>query len=216
MACPSTRAPAMIEAALAIPPATWLALVLATWALNLTPGSDVMFITASGAAGGTRAAVAAALGISAASLFHVGLAVLGVASLIAASDTALAVLRWGGAAYLVWLAVQLWRAPPPPARPGAAAIRRAFLRGAVNNILNPKVSIFVLAFLPQFADPARGPAWAQILALGIVFALVSVPVNVGWALVAGTLGGHLRRFGRGMNRLAATLLAGLAARLAWS
>lgn len=207
---------AMFGAVLAIPAPVWLALLLATWALNLTPGSDVMFIAASGAAGGVPAASAAALGICFGALFHVALAVLGVAALIAASETAFLLLKWGGAAYLLWLAVTLWRAPPPGPRTGAAGMRRAFLRGAVNNILNPKVSIFVLAFLPQFADPARGPLWAQMLALGLVFAAASVPVNLGWALLAGALGAGLRRFGRVMNRVASVILAGLAARLAWS
>jgi threonine/homoserine/homoserine lactone efflux protein len=206
----------MLDAVLAIPPATWIALVAATWALNLTPGSDVMFITASGAAGGRAVAAAAALGICTGALFHVALAVLGVASLIAASDTAFTILKWGGALYLGWLALHLWRAPPPDTRAGATALRRAFRRGALNNVLNPKVSIFVLAFLPQFADPSRGALWAQMLALGLVFAIASIPINLGWALLAGTLGAGLRRFGRAMNRVSAAILGALAVRLAWS
>ncbi len=93
-------------------------------------------------------------------------------------------------------------------------MRRAFLKGALNCALNPKVSVFVLAFLPQFADPARGPVWPQILALGLVFALGSIPVNVAWGLAAGALAAPIRRLGRVMNRISAAVFVLLAARLA--
>jgi threonine/homoserine/homoserine lactone efflux protein len=174
-----------------------------------------MFISASGAAGGHVAGAAAGLGVSAGSLVHVAIAALGVASLIAASEVAFDLLRYGGAAYLLYLAWGLWRAPPPQAERGSRTVRRAFLRGALNNILNPKVSIFVLAFLPQFTDPARGPVWQQIVILGLMLGLASVPVNCAWGLLAGSLGAFLRRFGRAMNRVAALVFAGLAARLVW-
>jgi threonine/homoserine/homoserine lactone efflux protein len=207
---------AMIETWAAMPAAVLVTFLLACWVLNLTPGSDVMFISASGAAGGPAAGLAAGLGVSAGSLFHVAIAALGVASLIAASELAFDVLRYGGAAYLLYLAWRLWRAPPPSAERGSRTMRRAFLRGALNNILNPKVSIFVLAFLPQFTDPARGPVWQQIVILGLVLGLASVPVNSGWGLLAGALGTPIRRFGRAMNRVAAVVFAGLAARLVWA
>jgi threonine/homoserine/homoserine lactone efflux protein len=199
----------------AIPLSTWIAFMLATWALNLTPGSDVMFISASGASGGRAAGIAAALGVSTGSLVHVALAVLGVASLIAASDLAFDLLRYGGAAYLLWLAWGLWRAPPSSPGSGAGSVRRAFARGALNCILNPKVSVFVLAFLPQFTDSSRGPVWRQVAALGIAFAVASVPVNVGWGMLAGILGKGIRRLGRAMNRVSSLVFVGLAARLAW-
>lgn len=204
----------MIETLLAIPPATWAAFLAAGIALNLTPGSDVMFISASAAAGGRRAGLAAAMGIVAGSLFHVLLAVLGVAALIQASQAAFLALKWGGAAYLLWIAVSFWRAPPPA--PGRAApAGRAFRRGVVNCALNPKVSIFVLAFLPQFTDPARGPVWQQIAILGVAFCAASIPVNCGWALLAAAAGSGLRRLGRVMNRVAAGVMALLALRLVW-
>ncbi|MCR8724975.1 LysE family translocator [Frigidibacter sp. ROC022] len=206
----------MLELLPAIPAATWFTFLAASIALNLTPGSDVMFISASAAAGGPRAGVAAALGISAGSLLHVALAVLGVAALIQSSQAAWLILRWGGAAYLLWLAWGLWRAPPPGRTTGGnRRAWRAFRRGAANCALNPKVSVFVLAFLPQFADPALGPLWVQIALFGLVFALGSVPVNIGWALAASALGAPIRRAGRMMNRLAAGVFALLAARLVW-
>ncbi|MDT8346145.1 MAG: LysE family translocator [Thermohalobaculum sp.] len=193
---------------------TILTFMAASLTLNLTPGADVMFITASGAAGGPRAGVAAGLGVSIGSLWHVGLAAGGVAALIAAEPVLFDALRWGGAAYLMWLAVQAWRAGPPEPGQGAADVWRAFRRGALTNILNPKVAVFVLAFLPQFVRPEAGHAWAQIAALGVLFAVGSVPVNCGYGLMAGHFAARLRRAGRVMNRLSAIVFGGLAARLA--
>jgi threonine/homoserine/homoserine lactone efflux protein len=206
----------MIETVLAIPGSTWLAFLLAVWVLNLTPGSDVMFISASGMAGGPRAGVAAGAGVSFGTLFHVTLAALGVASLLAASPAAFAVLRWGGAIYLAYLAWTMWNAPPAERRRGQAKAGKALRRGALNTALNPKVALFVLAFVPQFTDPARGPLWQQFLALGAFHVVASLPVNMSWGLLAGSLAAPMRRFGQTLNRISAAIFAGLAARLVWS
>ncbi|MFN3261931.1 MAG: LysE family translocator [Pikeienuella sp.] len=194
--------------------ATLLAFLLASVALYVTPGADMMFISASGAAGGVRAGLAAALGVSLGSLFHVGLAAGGVAALIAAYPAAYDALRWAGAAYLLWLAWRSWRARPAASGEGAGRARAAFARGALTNMLNPKVSLFVLAFLPQFADPARGPVWLQIALLGALFALASIPFNCLWGALGGALAARVRRAGRALNRIVALVFAGLAARLA--
>jgi len=193
---------------------TILTFMAASLTLNLTPGADVMFITASGAQGGARAGVAAALGVTAGSLWHIGLAAGGVAALIAAEPALFDALRWIGAAYLAWLAIQAWRAGPPEAGRGSADVWRAFRRGALTNMLNPKVAIFVLAFLPQFVRAEAGPVWVQILVLGGLFAAGSVPVNCAYGLMAGHFAARLRRAGRVMNRLSAIVFGGLAARLA--
>ena len=188
---------------------TLLAFVAASVALYLTPGADMMFISASGAAGGRRAGMMAGLGVSIGSLAHTIFAVLGVAALIRTSELAYDLLRYAGAAYLVYLAVQIWRAPPPS--PGADGVTNgwaAFRRGALTNLLNPKVSVFVLAFLPQFADPAAGPVWMQIAILGTIFSLASIPFNCAYGVVAGVFANVLRRAGRWMNRLCALVLAG--------
>lgn len=196
-------------------PVTLAAFLAASVALYLTPGADMLFISASGAAGGKRVGIAAALGVSIGSLFHTVIAVLGVAALIQASETAFGVLRYAGAAYLVYLAVVTWRAPPPEAgAEGSRSVWRAFRRGALTNILNPKVSVFVLAFLPQFADPAAGPVWLQIAILGAIFSFASIPFNCGYGALAGIFAERLRRAGRWMNRLSALVFGGLAARLA--
>ncbi len=195
--------------------ATLIAFVSASVALNLTPGADVLFITTSGAAGGRKAGVAAAMGVSLGSLFHTVLAVAGVAALIEASPAAFTALRWVGAGYLLYLAWKAWTAPPPAFEgQGARSAWSAFRRGALTNILNPKVSIFVLSFLPQFTDPSLGPVWIQIAVLGCLFSFGSIPVNCAWGLGAGFFGDRLRRFGRVMNRVSALVFGGLAARLA--
>jgi len=196
-------------------PITLTTFMAASVALYLTPGADMMFISASGAAGGSRAGIAAALGVSLGSLSHTVLAVVGVAALIAASPLAYDLLRYVGAAYLAYLAVVTWRAgPPDPAAVGARDVWRAFRRGALTNLLNPKVSVFVLAFLPQFADPAAGPVWLQIAILGTLFSFASIPFNISYGALAGLLGARLRRLGGWMNKICAIVLGGLAARLA--
>ncbi|QIE57710.1 LysE family translocator [Pikeienuella piscinae] len=195
------------------------AAVLATFfaaslALNFTPGADMMFAVASGASGGPRAAVAAAFGINLGVVAHISLAALGLAALIAANPLAYDFIRFAGAAYLVWLAIQTWRAPPPA--PGAARrapVGRVALRGFATNILNPKTALFIFAFLPQFADPARGPVWAQIVALGGIFIATGFTVNAVVGALAGAATGRLLRASRLMSRVSALVFGGLAARL---
>lgn len=200
---------------LILPDAAVLATFLAaSLALNFTPGADLMFAVASGASGGPRAAVAASLGINLGVAVHVALAALGLAALIAANPLAYDVIRYAGALYLVWLAVQMWRAAPPA--PGAArraAFGRVVMRGFATNILNPKTVLFILAFLPQFADPARGPVGLQIAALGGLFICTGFTVNACIGALAGAATGRLRRASRVMNRCASLVFAGLAARL---
>ncbi|MEO1493871.1 MAG: LysE family translocator [Pseudomonadota bacterium] len=199
-----------------IDPVILIAFLTASIALYLTPGADMMFISASGAAGGPRVGIMAGLGVSIGSLSHTVFAVLGLAALVRTSNLAYDALRYAGAAYLVYLAVQTWRAPPPAVQAHVAVADgwRAFQRGALTNLLNPKVSIFVLAFLPQFADPDAGLVWQQIALFGALFSVASIPFNCAYGAMAGAFAGALRRTGRTLNRLCAFIFCGLAARLA--
>lgn len=183
-------------------------------ALNLTPGADVMFATASGLKGGPRAGLAAGLGVGLGGALHVSLAALGVAALIAAQPGALTLIRWAGAAYLLWLAATTWRAGSPRAdATGAIRPARAFLHGFLANALNPKVILFILAFLPQFTHPDYGPVWQQIVLLGGVFTLTGTAITMGYGALAGVLGHSLRSRMAWLNKVAGVIFAGLAARL---
>ncbi len=206
----------MMDAVFTLPdPASFAAFMAAGIVLNLTPGADVMFALASGARGGPRAGIAASAGVAAGAFVHVALTAFGVAAALRAIPGAFDAIRWAGAAYLLYLAVTTWRAPPAAPERGADSLTAAFRRGFVTNLLNPKVALFVLAFLPQFADPARGPVWSQLLALGAVFMVTGFLITAAYGAAAGALSAMLRRQARALNRVAALVFAALAVRLAW-
>jgi len=203
----------MIETFLAFETATLLTFMGAAVILYLTPGADMMFTIASGIAGGPRAGAAAAAGISLGVACHVALAAVGLAAIVEASPAAYDAIRYAGVAYLLWLAWQMWHATPDTAT-GAGTVARAFRRGFVTNILNPKVALFVLAFLPQFTTPGAGDVWRQIVVLGAMLTVGGVLTDGAIGILAGVLGDRLRKGTRLLNRIAATMFAGLAARLA--
>lgn len=196
---------------------TLLAFLPAALALNLTPGADMMFVLAQGLKGGPRAGMAANLGIAAGCAVHVGIAALGLAALLKAWPVAFEVVRWAGVAYLLWLAMRAFRAgPPDPGRVSAAPLGGIFREALVVNLLNPKVALFILAFLPQFVDTAR-PVLPQFLTLGAVFCTTGGLVNGAVGLLAARLGHVLAgnaAMARGLNRLSAGVFGLLAVRLA--
>lgn len=195
-------------------PDQFLTFLIGGLVVNIVPGADVVLATACGIQGGPRAGAASGFGAGCGVLWHVALAAAGVAALIAAHPGALEVLRWLGAGYLVWLAVKAWNAGPAGAARGQAGLWRAFRKGALTNMLNPKPVLFVMAFLPQFVVAGGPPVWQQIVALGLVFALTGTLVTMGYGLAAGYAGQALARRMGALNRLAAVLFGGLAARLA--
>jgi threonine/homoserine/homoserine lactone efflux protein len=181
--------------------------------LNLTPGADVMFASASGIAGGPRVGVAAALGVALGGLMHTLLAAAGLAVILQANPLAYDAVRYAGAAYLLYLAVKAWRAGPVEGAAGVRDLGRAIRRGFVTNALNPKVALFVLALLPQFTDPETGPVWAQILLLGGLFSTTGFFITAGYGVLAGLAGTALGRATGWFNRVAAVVFGGLALRL---
>ncbi len=199
---------------------TLIVFIPAALALNLTPGADMLFCLGRGMGGGPRAGIAASLGIATGSLIHSLLAALGLAALLAANPALFEVLRWAGIAYLVWLAVQALRQAPGSVRaramPGSAW--RAWRDGIVVNLLNPKIAVFVLAFIPQFVDPARGSTFLQFLILGAILNIGGTVINAAIGAFAGSLGRWLtrsRRAARALQVASATIFLGLAARLAF-
>jgi threonine/homoserine/homoserine lactone efflux protein len=173
--------------------------VAAALVLLLTPGPAVLYIVARSIDQGRRAGLLSALGVHAGTLVHVGAAAVGLSALLAASAAAFSAVTYLGAGYLISLGVRrlLDRAPAaaPTAR-SARRLRRAFLDGFVVNALNPKTALFFLAFLPQFVDGARGSVAGQILALGVLFVVLGLVTDGGYALTAGTAARWLRAHAR--------------------
>jgi len=197
-----------------------LAFVLASALLGITPGPDIIYVLVRGAAQGPKAGVAAAAGLATGIVGHTLFAVVGLTALLAASATAFTAVKFAGAAYLVYLGVRMFTGRDRmdlsgggDTKPLGAIYRQTILM----NLLNPKVGLFFLAFLPQFVDPAAGPAAPQFALLGVIFMAVSFVVMAG----AGIAGGQLRRWlatsesaSRRIQYAAGTVLVALGLRLA--
>ncbi len=187
-----------------MPDAATLALfAAASLALTLVPGPAVLYVVARGVEGGRSAGLASALGVGIGGLVHASCAAVGLSALLASSATAFSVVKWLGAAYLVWLGLQRLLAREEEDEPAAvepARLSRVLLQGALIDVLNPKVALFFLAFLPQFVDPAQGAAWSQILVLGGVFVAVGLCTDGLYALLGGTAGGWLRGRSAGFRK----------------
>ena len=200
-------------------PHLFLLFMTGALALNLVPGPDMTFVLAQAAHRGTRAGVAAAFGIGAGTIFHMTLAAFGLAALFAAVPVAFDIVRVVGAAYLVWIAIGMIRRPPHlEAAGGEQSIQHAFRQGLLTNLLNPKVAMFFIAFLPQFVVTGAGPAWMQILVLGIAFDISGTLINCAVAFGGGKLAGRLKRqpvIGKVLGWISASVMFGLALRLVW-
>ena len=184
--------------------------IAAGWLLNLTPGPDVLYIVSNALRQGARAGVVAGLGITTGCFVHIGAAAVGVSALLAASATAFTLLKWLGAAYLLWVGVRMLFSGgtlnvPIPAGAQASSLpvrwRSVFLGGFWTNVLNPKVALFFLAFV----------------LLGVLFNLNAMPVNVGWAVLAAWTARRVGVLQRGLNwleRMAGALFIGFGLKLA--
>lgn len=197
--------------------------------LNLTPGPDVLYIVSNALRGGVRAGVVAALGITAGCFVHIVAATVGVSALLAASSMAFTVLKWLGAAYLVFVGTRLLLSKAPAAIQLEAAhaistratgqndYKSIFLRGFWTNALNPKVALFFLAFLPQFIGPTVEHKSLAFLGLGLLFTFNGLWVNMGWGLVAAWLAARADMVQRGMHwldRVAGAMFIGFGIKLA--
>jgi threonine/homoserine/homoserine lactone efflux protein len=201
-------------------PALFAAFVVAVALLVLTPGPDMLFIMAVGATGGPAIGLFAAMGVAVGLAVHAVATAFGLAALFSAVPTLYVVVKFCGAAYLLYLGItalrrrdeDLVRGGPAP---GGGA--RAFRRGLYNNLLNPKVVLFNAAFLPQFVDPGRGNVTTQLLVLGAAFVVVDLLIDGPIGLLAGRIGGLLAGHRRAVRRLhvaTGSIFIGLSARLA--
>jgi RhtB (resistance to homoserine/threonine) family protein len=204
-----------------------LLFVLAGLLLNLTPGPDVLYIVTNALRSGARAGVVAGLGITAGCFVHVFAAAVGVGALLAASATAFTMLKWMGAAYLLWVGVRLLlvRAASPSADLQALArmqppssLAAVFRGGFLTNVLNPKVAIFFLAFVPQFIAPDTEQKALAFVLLGTLFNVNSVAVNSGWALAAAWMARHgaVQRGMHWLDRVAGAMFVAFGLKLALS
>jgi threonine/homoserine/homoserine lactone efflux protein len=196
---------------------------LTVFVLNATPGVDMAFTLVATLRGGVRGGLAATLGVGAGCVVHVLAAAFGMAALMAASSTAFALVKWAGAAYLLWLAIGMFRAAgrplaatrSPPAAPGTARLLR---QGFLTNVLNPKVALFFLALLPQFIDAGAADKTAAFLFLGAWAVLQGFVFLVAFVLLVAPLRRWQPRPGvvRGLHWAGGGLFALLAARLAFA
>ncbi|WP_310567975.1 LysE family translocator [Hydrogenophaga sp.] len=204
-----------------------LVFIAAGWLLNLTPGPDVLYIVSSALRSGVRAGIVAALGIVSGCFVHVFAAALGVGALLATSATAFTVLKWVGAAYLLWMGVKLLLAKGGssvvPAAAETAAIApdlwQVFRQGFLTNVLNPKVALFFLAFVPQFIAPGTPDKVTAFLLLGLLFNVNSLPINFGYAWLAGWASrrvGAVQRAMHWMDRAAGVMFICFGLKLALS
>lgn len=188
--------------------------------LALAPGPDNIFVLTQSALKGKRVGLVVTLGLCTGLLVHTSAVALGVAAIFQASALAFNLLKFAGAAYLLVLAWSAFRAGASPLDGGEnreIGLPRFYLRGIIMNVTNPKVSIFFLAFLPQFAKPENGGLPLQLIALGGIFILATLVVFGSISLMAGAIGEkfrHSHRAQRVLNRTAAAVFAGLALKLA--
>lgn len=193
----------------------WRLFLAAALALAMTPGPDMIYVVSRALAQGPRAGLVSAAGLAA----HTLLAALGVSVLLRTSELPFAVLKIAGALYLLWIGVQMWRSAPHldihAARDRLDA-RRLFWQGSLSALLNPKLALFFLAFLPQFVPASSATPVADAVALGLAFSVLGVGVQALARLAAGHLSDALRRSDRAVRalfRTSGTLMVALGARL---
>lgn len=199
---------------------TLLTYLAAAAVLVLIPGPGTAWIVAQTVAGGPSRGVQAAVGLETATLIHALAAGLGLSAVLATSAFAFEVLKYAGAAYLIWLGIKAWRdgnasSPADTGVPTPVSARRVYLRSVMTGVLNPKVALFFLAFLPQFVRPEHGMVWLQFLVLGALLSVIGFSHSLVLTFAIGCFG---RRFNRGVGRwkqrLLGTVFIALGLRLA--
>jgi threonine/homoserine/homoserine lactone efflux protein len=195
-------------------PALFGAFVGASAILMLIPGPNVALIVANSLAYGARAGLATVAGTSAAMVVQLALVALGMTALIGALGQALEILRWLGVTYLLWLGARAWRAPAEDlSQTRARSPGRAFGRGFLVSLTNPKTLAFYAAFLPQFLEPSASIG-GQMAVLSVTFVATALVIDGGWAILAARARSLIARFGRLRNRITGAVLIGAAMGLA--
>jgi len=203
-----------------IEPAKFILFVGVSWALILAPGPDMLYVITRGVTQGRRAGMLSALGVIGGILVHTTAAAFGLTLILQTSALAFLVVKVVGAAYLIYLGIKAWREKSTfRLQPSTAMVsfRRVFWQGVLSNVLNPKVAIFFLAFLPQFVDRASHQVTLQMVTLGLTFAFFGLCFLLVVGYSSGTIGGWLTNrphYAQVLGRLAGGVMIGLGIRLA--
>jgi threonine/homoserine/homoserine lactone efflux protein len=193
---------------------TYVLFVAAALALLLVPGPAVVYVIARSVSGGRLTGLVSVLGIELGTLTHVVFAAAGLSAIVASSVVAFSVVKWLGAAYLVYLGIrQIFGRGGEDEDTGLSDGEdnrfRVFYQSVLVQILNPKVALFFLAFLPQFVDPSSGAAWTQIVVLGATLAFLGLFTDGLYALLGGTAGGWIRKRGGSLRRAGRYVTGGI-------
>lgn len=198
----------------------WL-FALASLMLNITPGNDMLYVATRSTSQGVKAGIVSALGIGVGCMVHIFAAVVGLSALIAQSAVAFIIIKYIGAGYLVYLGmrsiISKTQAFNVTAKKEELSYSRMFWQGVITNVLNPKVALFFLAFLPQFIDITAKHAWPQILFLGSWFDIGGTLINILVAVLFGKIGGWFSRsawFQKWQNKVTGAILIGLGIKVA--
>lgn len=201
---------------------TLFLLIAMTVLVCIVPGPDMLYIISRSARQGRSAGVASCLGIATGGVLQTTAVAFGISGVFLAVPMAYDILKYGGAAYLVYLGVRFILSREgieTSPHEGKADLRKAFLQGSLTTLLNPKVALFYVAFLPQFVDPTQGHVPLQLLILGLAFNITGLAVDTSVALLASLLGSWLKRRSPAAKLsawLAGSVLVGLGVRLAFS
>jgi threonine/homoserine/homoserine lactone efflux protein len=198
----------------------FLTFLFAALMLNIAPGPDMLYVIGRSVGQGRKAGIVSSLGVFAGCWVHILAAAFGIAALLRSSPMAFNIVRYAGAAYLIYLGIKMiaQKSNLASQQLKPESLTSIFRQGAITNVLNPKVAIFFLAFLPQFINAQRGSVVLQILFLGLIFNVGGTLVNLAVAYAGGTLGELLRRnqhFARMQQWFTGLVFIGLGLRLAW-
>ena len=205
-----------------IEPAKFALFITVSWALILAPGPDMLYVITRGMTHGRRAGMLSAMGVVCGILVHTIAAALGLTVIFQTSALAFLIVKYVGAVYLVYLGIKAWRdksaiglqVSSPPANS-----QQLFWQGVLSNVLNPKIAIFFLAFLPQFVDQGSSQVTLQLIILGLTFAFVGLCFLLAVGYSSGTIGSWITRrpqYAGLLGRVSGSILIGLGVRLAFT
>ncbi|HEX9152373.1 MAG TPA: LysE family translocator [Flavobacterium sp.] len=201
----------------------FLLFAIASLMLNITPGNDMLYVATRSTSQGIKAGIISSLGIAGGCIVHLLAAVIGLSAIIASSAVAFNIVKYIGAAYLIYLGIKAFLSKQNKFsisdKVEKKSLSKLFWQGVLTNILNPKVALFFLAFLPQFIHPEKGNTALQILLLGLWFNFSGTIVNIFVAILFGKLGNWLadkQGFIKWQNKITGLILVGLGIKVALS